>query len=75
MHFIPCLNSLQLVAPDNLESKFRELEGDAVDDELSAMKAKISGPRKPIGELPPGRPLKDVIDVELDEMRRRNGGS
>jgi len=61
-----------LIAPDNLESKFLELEGSNVDDELAAMKAKI-GPGRVAGELPPGRPVKDVIDVELEEMRRRRG--
>lgn len=60
-----------LVAPDNLESKFRELEGgNNVDDELAAMKAQL-GAGRVRGELPPGRPVKDAIDVELDEMRRR----
>lgn len=63
-----------LVAPDNLESKFRELEGGGnVDDELAAMKAQL-GAGRVRGELPPGRPVRDVIDVEMDEMRRRNGG-
>ena len=38
---------VQLVAPDNLESKFRELEGgNNVDDELAAMKAQLGGGSK-----------------------------
>lgn len=32
---------LQLVAPDDLESKFQALEGSDVDDELTSMKAKL----------------------------------
>ena len=70
----PSLSPLQLVAPDNLESKFRALEGDAVDDELSRMKAALgSGSSRsgPMRELPEGRPFKDAIDVELDQMRQR----
>jgi phage shock protein A len=62
-----------LVAPDNLESKFRELEGNNVDDELAQMKAQL-GSGRPRGELPPGRPVSDAIDIELEDMRRRNNG-
>lgn len=59
-----------LVAPDNLESKFRELEGSNVDDELRKLKGQLTGSRV-AGELPPGRPVKDAIDMELEEMKRR----
>lgn len=63
-----------LVAPDSVESKFRALEGSDVDDELSKMKAQLgSGTVK--GELPPGRPLADALDYELQDMKKRmNGG-
>jgi phage shock protein A len=64
-----------LVAPDNLESKFRELEGSNVDDELAAMKAQLGGGRSVRAELPPGRPVADAIDIELEDMRRRNSGN
>lgn len=60
-----------LVAPDNLEAKFRELEGSKVDDELAALKNKLGGGRGPIGELPPGRPVSEAIDVELEDLKRR----
>ncbi|KAL4434394.1 hypothetical protein ABPG75_000835 [Micractinium tetrahymenae] len=63
-----------LVAPDSVESKFRALEGSDVDDELSKMKAQL-GSGKPKGELPPGRPLADALDYELQDMKKRmNGG-
>jgi hypothetical protein len=38
------------VAPDNLESKFRELEGSKVDDELAAMKAQL-GSKRVVGQV------------------------
>lgn len=41
---------VQLVAPDNLESKFKALEGGDVDDELSKMKAQL-GARKPVAQV------------------------
>lgn len=44
---------LQLVAPDNLESKFRELEGSNVDLELAEMKAKL-GTGRVAGEVGSG---------------------
>lgn len=64
---------LQLVAPDNLESKFRELEGSAVDDELRKLKTSLED-KRPRGALPPGRPLSEAIpdvESELENMRRR----
>ena len=57
---------------DDVESKFRQLEGGNVDDDLAAMKAKLAPP-KIAGELPPGRSVRDAIDVELDEMRKNMG--
>lgn len=65
--------AMQLVAPDNLESKFLALEGSDVDDELSKMKAQLAA-SKPVAQLPEGRPLRDAIDVELEEMKRARGG-
>ena len=56
---------------DDVESRFRQLEGGNVDDDLAQMKAKLAPPTIK-GELPPGRPVRDAIDVELDEMRKRN---
>eukprot|EP00887_Chlorella_sp_A99_P004429 scaffold30.g4429.t1 len=65
-----------LVAPDNLESKFRALEGSAVDDDLDQLKRKLTGSSGPRGALPPGRPLVEAIpevESELDALRRRRG--
>ncbi len=49
LHAIPS-RCAQLVAPDNLESKFAALEGSNVDDELSKMKAQLGVGKKPIGQ-------------------------
>ena len=104
---------MQLSAPDDVESKFRALEGSNVDDDLNQLRAALSSGSKPRAEvraarrpgqpaaasalpggvnrrvgrnstphpvpsllqLPPGRPLRDAFDAELDEMRRnRNRG-
>ncbi|KAL4428577.1 hypothetical protein ABPG77_008889 [Micractinium sp. CCAP 211/92] len=63
-----------LVAPDSVESKFRALEGSDVDDELAKMRAQL-GSGKVKGELPPGRPLNDALDYELQDMKKKmNGG-
>ncbi|KAI7839719.1 hypothetical protein COHA_006523 [Chlorella ohadii] len=61
-----------LVAPSDVEAKFRELEGSNVDDELSKMKAAL-GSGKVAGQLPPGRPVSEAIDYELQDMKRRMG--
>ena len=43
----------------------------AVDDELAALKkGLISGSKQPVA-LPAGRPLKDALDLELEELRRK----
>lgn len=55
---------------DDIESKFKQLEGGDVDDDLAAMKAKL-GTTKIAGQLPPGRPVKDAIDIELENMRKK----
>ena len=53
----------QLAAPDELESKFKNLEGDDVDDELAAMKKRTltgatASSSKPEKQLPEGRPIR-----------------
>lgn len=53
---------------DDVESKFRMLEGGNVDDDLAQMKAKLAPPTIK-GQLP-GRLITDAIDVELEEMRK-----
>lgn len=64
-----------LSAPDDVESKFRALEGSNVDDDLNQLRTALGSGSKPRAELPPGRPLRDAFDAELDEMRRnRNRG-
>lgn len=72
--------AMQLSTSDELEGKFQQLEGDDVDAELSAMKkGMLSGGSKSKQSLPAGRdggkeggrPYKDAIDWELEELRRK----
>lgn len=69
--------TLQLAATDELEGKFQALEGDNVDDELAAMKRGISSTSSASSSqsrdrsLPEGRPIRDAIDFELEELRRK----
>jgi phage shock protein A len=64
-----------LVAPDSVESKFRALEGSAVEDDLASLKAALgSGSSKP-KELPAGRPLSDALDYELQDMKKKMNGN
>ncbi len=61
-----------LVAGDGLETKFATLESGTVDDELAALKQGVlAATRQPAAALPEGRPLKDAIDMELDELRKK----
>ena len=62
----------QLVAPDDLEKKFASLEGGSVDDDLAKLKAGVlkSGSARPVANLPEGRPIRDAIDMELEDLRR-----
>uniref|UniRef100_A0A383WA63 PspA/IM30 family protein n=1 Tax=Tetradesmus obliquus TaxID=3088 RepID=A0A383WA63_TETOB len=63
-----------LTAGDGLESKFAALEGGTVEDELAALKQGMLGPGKaggPVAALPEGRPVKDAIDMELEELRKK----
>ena len=61
-----------LSTTNDLEDKFKALEGGGVDDELAAMKAKMLGePAKKGGELPEGRPVSDAIESELDALRKK----
>lgn len=58
----------QLTSGDDVAKKFAALEGASdVDLEL----AKLKGEVKPAGELPEGRPVKDAIDQELEELRKK----
>lgn len=65
----------QLLPSDSLESQFKKLEGNDIDAEMSKLKANLGAGKKPIAELPPGRPIRDAIDFELEEMRRKSGSS
>ncbi|KAF4387328.1 hypothetical protein F8388_016737 [Cannabis sativa] len=68
------------LATDDLEGKFRLLEGSSVDGDLEDLKKELSGSSKKV-ELPPGRtavpintvlPLRDSdIEKELNELRRK----
>ncbi len=43
-----------------------------MDDELAALKkGLIKGPSVPVGALPEGRPIKDALDLELEELRKK----
>eukprot|EP01024_Parvocaulis_polyphysoides_P051714 TRINITY_DN509_c0_g1_i3.p2 TRINITY_DN509_c0_g1~~TRINITY_DN509_c0_g1_i3.p2 ORF type:complete len:108 (-),score=36.77 TRINITY_DN509_c0_g1_i3:321-611(-) len=59
-----------LNAGDGLEQKFKALEGESIEDELAAMKKGIlsSSPPK---QLPEGTPVKDAIDLELEQLRQK----
>eukprot|EP00803_Ostreobium_quekettii_P010092 evm.model.scf_310.9 EVM.evm.TU.scf_310.9 scf_310:62500-63345(+) len=61
----------QLVIGDELEGKFVELEGGSVEDELRALKDKKLPGGTVRAQLPEGRPVKDALDAELDELRRK----
>lgn len=71
--------AMQLGSSDELEGKFAQLEGDDVDAELSAMKKGLLSGSKSKQSLPEGRsdgrsegrPYKDAIDWELEELRRK----
>jgi phage shock protein A len=58
---------------DGLEAKFAALEGGGVEDELKALKSGALG-AKPVAALPEGRPIKDALDVELEELRKKARG-
>jgi phage shock protein A len=62
----------QLVAGDGLETKFAALESGTVEDELAALKkGMLTGAKQPAAALPEGRPIKDAIDMELEELRKK----
>merc|ERR1719329_93534 len=64
-----------LTASNDLEDKFKELEGGGVDDELAMMKSKrLGGAEKKGGELPEGRPVSDAIESELEALRKKADG-
>ncbi|KAG2497201.1 hypothetical protein HYH03_004790 [Edaphochlamys debaryana] len=56
-----------LVGSDTIDNKFKMLESGTVEDELAALKKGMSGPTM----LPEGRPIKDALDMELEELRRK----
>jgi len=56
-----------LVGGDKVEDKFLALESGSVEDELAALKKGMKGP----AALPEGRPIKDAIDLELEELRKK----
>ncbi|CAK0781978.1 hypothetical protein CVIRNUC_005521 [Coccomyxa viridis] len=66
-------STLQLGTSDSLESKFQALEGGDVEDELAALKKGTlgSGRRAAPQQLPEGRPIRDAIDFELEELRKK----
>jgi phage shock protein A len=62
-----------LAGGSGLEAKFAALEGGTVEDELAALKqgmltgSSSSSPKA----LPEGRPVRDAIDMELEELRKK----
>ncbi|KAK9819244.1 hypothetical protein WJX81_005542 [Elliptochloris bilobata] len=63
--------TLQLGTSDALESKFKALEGDDVDAELASMRRGMLGGSRARPSLPEGRPIRDAIDMELEDLRRK----
>lgn len=61
-----------LIANDDLEKKFLELEGGSVEDDLQKLKQKtLAGASQSVKALPEGTPIDEVIDSELEELRKR----
>ena len=61
-----------LTAGEDLEDKFKALEGDSINDELAKMKAGMLGDGgKKGGALPEGRPVSDAIESELEALRKK----
>ncbi|KAK9866247.1 hypothetical protein WJX84_005974 [Apatococcus fuscideae] len=73
--------TLQLSDGDQLESKFRQMEGGDVDEELNRMKRGLpaasssssnsSSNSSGNSNSNAGRPVRDAIDFELEELRRK----
>lgn len=61
-----------LAAPDSMMDKFKALEGNSVDDELSKMKRGLLGEKSTASAAAPqGRKVSDAIEMELEELRRK----
>ena len=60
-----------LTTTNDLEDRFKALEGGGVDDELAAMKSKMLGETKQGGALPEGRTVSDAIESELEALRKK----
>lgn len=61
-----------LLPDDSLEEKFAALEGGSLEDEFAKLKGEIAPSRSAeLKTLPEGRKVKDAIDVELEELRRK----
>lgn len=61
-----------LIGNDDLEQKFAALEDGSEEDDLAELKSKKSlSDTSPPKSLPEGRPIKDAIDFELEELRRK----
>ncbi|GMH36128.1 hypothetical protein BSKO_03996 [Bryopsis sp. KO-2023] len=62
----------QIAGGDAIDEKFLALEGGSVEDDLAALKSKtLSGSKSPSKSLPEGRPIKDAIDMELEDLRKK----
>lgn len=61
-----------LIGSDSMEGKFKELEGNSVNDDLAAMKKRLAAPSSSAPAATESRPkVKDAIDMELEALRRK----
>lgn len=61
-----------LIGSDSIEGKFKELEGNSVNDDLAAMKQRLAAPSSAAPAATESRPkVKDAIDMELEALRRK----
>lgn len=62
----------QIAGSDAIDEKFLALEGGSVEDDLAALKSKtLSGSSSAKKSLPEGRPIKDAIDMELEDLCKK----
>mmetsp|Transcript_26071 Transcript_26071/g.56933 ORF Transcript_26071/g.56933 Transcript_26071/m.56933 type:complete len:298 (-) Transcript_26071:715-1608(-) len=64
-------STAMLVGSDKLENKFALLESGTVDDELAALKKGVLTASSTPAALPEGRPIKDALDLELEQLRKK----
>ena len=73
-HFLCCTLADALCSCSLLLPLLLQLESGTVDDELAALKKGMltaGSSAAPVAALPEGRPVKDAIDMELEELRKK----